>query len=253
MISKLTKTASWLVFVALAGPLSPARAAEDEALDILFIGNSLTYANDLPRLVEELLTATGTKVGKIESAAHPNWGLQDHWAARSTRKALASREWDFVVLQQGPSATEGRPSLLRYSKKFARRIRDLGAEPAIYMVWPAASRSFDFDGVIDSYRTAALEIDGLLFPVGVAWLRAWEVEPSLQLYNPDRFHPSGLGSLLAALVMCEGLVAGCAADPSVAEKIATGGIPADFSPVLFAAAQQANASVSPAGTNEATD
>ena len=41
----------------------------------------------------------------------------------------------------------------------------------------------------------------MLFPVGLAWKRAWEREPSLPLYGGDQFHPSMLGTYLAALVI----------------------------------------------------
>ncbi|MCH8125145.1 hypothetical protein IIC38_04175 [candidate division KSB1 bacterium] len=37
-------------------------------------------------------------------------------------------------------------------KKKGRAVK---AQTALYMVWPAASRFFDFDGVSDSYKTAA--------------------------------------------------------------------------------------------------
>jgi hypothetical protein len=108
-----------------------------------------------------------------------------------------------VILQQGPSATEGRPSLLEYSDRFAEEIGLVGARTALYMVWPDRSRFFDFDGVSDSYRTAAQSVGGLLFPVAEAWRSAWARDADLNLYGPDGFHPSLLGSYLAALVMYE--------------------------------------------------
>ena len=73
----------------------------------------------------------------------------------------------------------------------------------MYMVWPTDARSFDFDGVSESYQTAAEQADGLLFPAGEAWRAAWEDDASLQLYGADGFHPSILGSYVAALVMFE--------------------------------------------------
>jgi hypothetical protein len=69
------------------------------------------------------------------------------------------------------------------------------------MVWPAAARSSDFPGVEQSYAMAADLVDGYLFPAGSAWLAAWESDPDLPLYGPDGFHPSALGSYLAALTM----------------------------------------------------
>ena len=84
-----------------------------------------------------------------------DFGLQDHWVSTTTRKAIDAEHWDVVVLQQGPSATEGRPSLLEFSQIFAAEIRKTGGQPALYMVWPSAQRLKDFPGVADSYRTAA--------------------------------------------------------------------------------------------------
>jgi hypothetical protein len=49
-----------------------------------------------------------------------------------------------------------------------------------------------------SYETAAKEIGGLFLPAGEAWRVAWKRDPDLHFYGPDGFHPSPLGSLLAA-------------------------------------------------------
>lgn len=172
----------------------------EKRLAVLFVGNSLTFANDMPSMLEGLLIDAGYEA-RFESLTYPNFGLEDHWRRRETRETIRSGDWDYVVLQQGPSATEGRPSLLAYAQKFARLLREHGAEPAVYMVWPSKTRFFDFDGVADSYRTAAESVSGLLLPVGDAWREAWKLDPDLALYGPDGFHPTGAGSLLAALVM----------------------------------------------------
>ena len=172
-----------------------------DGLKILFVGNSLTYTNDLPVMLERLLVASGVEVSKVESEARPDFGLQDHWSSTRTMKTIDSGDWDVVIFQQGPSATEGRPSLIEYSHLFASRIRAAGAMPALYMVWPSSARLHDFPGVADSYRTASREIDGVLLPVGEAWMHAWMNDSKLRLYGRDGFHPSRLGTYLAALVM----------------------------------------------------
>jgi len=149
------------------------------------------------------------------------------------------------VLQQGPSATEGRPSLLEYSDLFAQDIRAVGARPALYMVWPEEARSFDFAGVSESYRLAAEAVDGLLFPAGEAWLEAWRRDPTLELYGPDRFHPSPAGSYLAALVMFEQLTGRSPRGlPSTVVTAPPNGLEIRIDPgaatVLQAAAEEAN-------------
>jgi hypothetical protein len=55
--------------------------------------------------------------------------------------------------------------------------------------------------VAESYSLAARDIGGTFLPVTQAWLNAWGRDPSLPLYGPDGFHPSTLGSYLAALVI----------------------------------------------------
>ena len=52
---------------------------------------------------------------------------------------------------------------------------------------------------------AAHDVAGTLLPAGDAWREAWRRGPSLTLYADDGFHPSGLGSYLAALTIWRGL------------------------------------------------
>lgn len=167
---------------------------------ILFIGNSLTYGNDLPAMVCTLARATGRQV-TCEAVAKPDYSLEDHWNDRDARRAIA-RGWDVVVLQQGPSALpESRALLVEYVKRFDGEIRKTGARTAIYMVWPSRTRRGDFDGVSRSYAAAAKAVDAVLIPAGDAWRAAWAIDGKLPLYGADGFHPSPIGSYLASLVI----------------------------------------------------
>lgn len=118
---------------------SPVLDTNEDGLRVLFIGNSLSYSNDLPVMLHRMLQYAEIPVAKIESVAFSNFGLQDHWVSGEARTEIATGSWDVVVLQQGPSATEGRPSLLEYSERFAEEIAAAGAQTALYMVWPSAS------------------------------------------------------------------------------------------------------------------
>jgi hypothetical protein len=181
-----------LAFVTLQAP--PAR--------ILFIGNSLTYSNDLPAMVCGLARAAG-RSAVCDSVAKPDYSLEDHWNESDARRAIA-RGWDIVVLQQGPSALiESRRLLIDYTKRFDAEIKKAGGRTALLMVWPSRSRRGDFPGVGQSYGAAAEAVRGLLLPAGDAWRAAWAVDPSLPLYSPDGLHPSAAGTYLAALVIYE--------------------------------------------------
>ena len=178
--------------IGVAQPSAPIR--------ILFIGNSLTYANDLPGMVCTLARASG-RHAVCESVAKPDYGLEEHWNEKEARQAIG-RGWDFVILQQGPSALpESRVLLVNYTKHFNDEISRTGARTALYMVWPSQARRGDFARVSQSYAAAAKAVNGLLLPAGDAWRAAWVIDPKLALYGPDGFHPSPMGSYLAALMI----------------------------------------------------
>lgn len=183
--------------------LAPGQAAPAAAVRVLFIGNSLTIANDLPKTVTAMATAAG-RTFAFRVVAYPDFSLEDHWGRGDAQRAIAEGGWSFVVLQQGPSALpESRVLLRDYTRRYASLASKVGAKAALFMVWPSVARDFDFDGVRDSYRTAAEDVRGVFLPAGEAWRAAWQQNSRLALYGPDGFHPTPLGSYVAAAVMFE--------------------------------------------------
>jgi hypothetical protein len=169
---------------------------------VLFIGNSLTYTNDLPSMVKALADSAGVERSHFAMVAFPNFALEDHWAQGEALTAIRRGGWDHVIMQQGPSALpESRVNLIFWAKKLAEEIRMIDAVPGMYTVWPSSDRSGDFPRVVESYQMAADSIGGPAFPAGAAWLAAWEVESGLALYGGDGFHPSPRGSYLAAITI----------------------------------------------------
>jgi hypothetical protein len=175
------------------------RPPEQGGLRVLFIGNSLTYSNDLPLIVQALAKAAGQPM-YVDSVTFGGFSLDDHWNSGEALKAIARQKWDVVVLQHGPSSLlSSRAELRASAKKYDKRIRKAGARPALYMVWPELSRFEYFDAVRESYSLAASDIDGIFLPAGEAWRAAWRRDPDAPLYSGDDFHPSVEGSYTAAL------------------------------------------------------
>jgi hypothetical protein len=173
---------------------------------VLFIGNSLTAANNLPAVVEALARASGDRL-ECRAVTFDGYSLEDHWNRGDARRAIAQGGWTTVVLQQGPSALPESQRLLReYVKRFDGEIRGSGARTALYMVWPSMSRRSDFDGVVRSYTNAAKDVGGLLLPAGDAWRAAWRRDGKAALYSADGLHPTPAGTYVAALVIYQGLL-----------------------------------------------
>lgn len=168
---------------------------------VLFLGNSLTYTNDLPGMVDELAVASGLVI-ETDEITSGGFGLIDHWNIPSRREAVRTGNYDVVILQQGPSSLpESRELLREWTALWATTIREGGARPGLYAVWPDDTRLFAFPAVSESYRLAADDVDGLFFPAGDGWLETWKARPDAQLYGPDGFHPSIAGTYVAAVTI----------------------------------------------------
>jgi hypothetical protein len=176
-----------------------------KTVHILFVGNSLTYTNNLPELVEDKAKARGIKV-TTEELAFPNYALEDHWTNGELQKRIATYKYQYVVVQQGPSSqADGRAMLLDYGKRIKSLCDQHNSQLAFFMVWPARDNTENFEGVITNYTDAAKMTGSLLCPVGKVWREHFEATQDYSYYGPDGFHPSLKGSEVAAEVIYESL------------------------------------------------
>lgn len=191
--------------LACGAPTPTGPELPDADVRILFVGNSLTAANNLPGLVATIALSAGHSVA-VHGFVGPNFSLEEHWRS-GVADQIGRLRPDIVVLQQGPSSLrESRSHLLAWTDSFAPVVRAAGGRPALLMVWPESSRSSAFDDVRANYLAAAHRSGGIFLPAGEAWrlLLADEGGPKAEVttpYGPDGFHPSYEGSVLAAYVV----------------------------------------------------
>jgi len=170
-------------------------------INVLFLGNSLTYSNNVPELVKVIASCDSVEM-TYRSMCFPNYALVDHWDDGIAQQEIKSGAYDFVIVQQGPSSQEeGRTYLMDYGLKFDSLCDQHNTKLVSYMVWPAKARSVDFPEVFKSYKLLADSTKGIFSPAGNAWLKVWEYNPDFRLYDEDNFHPHYNGSLLAAMVI----------------------------------------------------
>jgi hypothetical protein len=192
-------------------------------------------------MVRALSDSAGGQPIRVGEVTFGGFSLQDHWHQGDALEAIDSRGWDVVVMQQGPSSLdESRAELIDWAGRFATRIRAAGGRPALYQVWPMDYRLDVLDRVLESYRLAAEGVQGELLPAGAAWAAAWESNPGLPLYGSDGFHPSAMGSYLAALAIYgELLDVSTAGLPSSLAAVGGASVLVNIPPVQAAALQAA--------------
>jgi lysophospholipase L1-like esterase len=193
-----------VVLLGCAGGAAPAGPAAPDATggagtSILFIGNSLTESNDLAGRVATLSRRTGHPID-TSAVTRSGFSLSDHLQDGRAVRAIRARRWTWVALQQGPSTLpESRAELITSARRFAEEIRQTGAQPALLMAWPLPGQTFQ--AVSASYRAAAEAVDARVFPAGDALGLVVRRDASLALFTADGFHPSPLGSDVAALAV----------------------------------------------------
>lgn len=190
--------------VLAALPRPSAASGPQQTLRVLFVGNSYLYTNDLPGMVQVLAASRGVAI-ETTMRAEPDYSLSDH--LRNRRFAAALEEpWDWVVLQQGPSALpESRRELVDAARLIAARFKDKPTRLALMSAWPAQRNAAMSPQAEASYREAATAIDACVLPVAAAWRLAGADANAPALHQRDRLHPTPIGTLLSAMTVTRGL------------------------------------------------
>lgn len=190
---------------------APAKC-ETNCLHILFIGNSLTYVNDLPNTFAKLASSGNHQV-ETKMLATGGWTLADHVNSPDLLDTLQSSKWDYVILQehsQFPAVKEWRnQTTYPAARTLVGNIRNAGANPIFFQTW--ARRDGMPENGMDNFESMQYEVDrgylGIarelsvpIAPVGDAWFNALTQNPQLQLWQEDGNHPTEQGTYLAACV-----------------------------------------------------
>ena len=167
---------------------------------ILFIGNSYTSRNNLPRLVADLAAAADPPQ-EVEFALVFAGGasLRRHWNAGRAQELLQVKAWDYVVLQeQSTLPLKNRQRYHENVRLFAGLIAERGAKTLLYLTWSRQAAPETQEAITRGVHDIAREINARVVPVGPAWHRALDEILGLQLYTSDGSHPTPEGSFLAA-------------------------------------------------------
>ena len=170
--------------------------------NVLFIGNSHTYYNDMPQMLSMLVHSENRGFEPaIDQCTGEGAGLAWHWESSATRNALREKPWDYVVLQDRSGGPLEEPdSFTKHAGLLDGEIRKQGAKTLLFLTWANRSRPDTQAVLTDVYKTAAHKLHAALAPVGLAWEAIHRIDPGIELYHQDGRHANPIGSYLSACV-----------------------------------------------------
>ena len=194
---------------------------KSQTYDVLFLGNSYTFYNNMPSLVSSIANSFEDTLN-FSSNTPGGWQLANHAEQNSSSlQAINQQSWDYVVIQaqsQEPSFPPFQVEEQTYpaAESLVQSIleNDSCTEPMFFMTWgrkngdavngvgyPTIST---YQGMQSRLRNSYLEMgydnNSSVAPVGMAWKRSIDENPDFELYTADESHPNLAGSYLAACV-----------------------------------------------------
>ena len=196
---------------------------KDKTYNILFIGNSYTFFNDMPTayfepIVKSLgyqVTVTAITKGAytLEKFADPH----DTYGILINNTLSSETKYDYVIIQEQSARPAVNPGAFYDGVRLmAEKIRNAGAQPILYATWGRKDGSdtltkYDMTSEEMTWRLAAAydaigkELDIPVVHVGCAFREIYTTCQSIELYNPDKSHPSPAGSYMAAMALACGI------------------------------------------------
>jgi hypothetical protein len=182
--------------------------------NVLFIGNSYTHYNNMPKIFERIAKANNHVV-YADSIAVSGSTLKQHAERPTTYAKMKKKPWNIVVIQ-GFSREFAQDSsvIMTETMPYVRQLIDsvLTFSPCaqiyFYMTWgykdgfadEEANNTYDKmqARILYGYKLLQHEFGYPIVPVGLVWKDLRENYPEINLYEDDNQHPNFNGSYTIA-------------------------------------------------------
>ena len=185
----------------------------------LFIGNSFFYYNNglsghLTQLLRSAapdtkfrstsvtISGSGADWHDVESYFRPNaLATYSFDANNNIVFNKLDRLFDLAIMMdcsQCPIHPQLKSVFTEFSRRHSDTVRRHGAVPVLFMSWAYADRPEMTAELAEAYTRAGNDNGVLVIPAGLAFARTIARRPDLNLYAPDKRHPSMAGTYLAA-------------------------------------------------------
>jgi len=173
-------------------------------LRVLFLGNSQiwTGCGNIPAIIEELSHTQKDGVRRIEASevVLPGAALKDVWQQAEGVHKILNGQYDWVVIHESvfqPNKEE----MFEYTRKFHSMAMLGGKKLLIFATGDLENKRGNHKVMHDNALQMARELHCSVAGGGMAWLKAWETDPKLDLHHTDRAHPNVKGYYLNACVI----------------------------------------------------
>lgn len=129
---------------------------------------------------------------------------QDPYADVNDKGELKHPMFDIVLLQEnsaGATSAKRLPFFEKYAVAQADAVRKAGSTPLLIMTWPRKDKPADIEKLADNTIRIGNKAQMRVIPVGLAFMEAIKAKPDLEMYQPDKSHPSAAGSYLYGAVL----------------------------------------------------
>ena len=183
-------------------------------MNVLFIGNSYTYYNDMPSIFEELAGSNGKDVS-VYSVTKGGRKLLQYGEPDSTTteldELLAQKTFDICFIQeQSVLPAKDFEAFLSGLDCVVGKLKSKEDRLILYATWGRKSGSSTLaennwttesmnQKLSEAYQKAAGLYGAQVSPAGDCFLCIAQHDPEINLYQDDLSHPSYQGSCLAAL------------------------------------------------------
>ncbi len=185
--------------------------------NILFIGNSHTFVNNIPEIFKNIANSAGIELN-VAAVTNGGWSLERHASfddpyGSAIDAVLKGRKFDFVVLQEQSIRPAAEPDKFRAAVGILlEKIKENGASPYLYCTWGLKTGNAILEKhgwttesmtekVAESVDAVGNELGIPVAHVGKAFLDVSTNHGEIELYAPDLLHASKYGSFLAALTI----------------------------------------------------
>ncbi|MCF7955399.1 MAG: hypothetical protein K9M75_06325 [Phycisphaerae bacterium] len=173
-----------------------------KTLNVLFIGNSYIYVNNLDIVLKNLALSANPQI-KLNTKRIVKGGstLQRHYNDPNTLTQIRKGKWDYIILQEQSLRPATDPEkFYTYAEKLHSEIQKTSAKTVFFMTWARQKKPDMILPLSTAYTKIAKQVKAQTAPAGLAWELSLKRKPKLILHSKDGSHPNKYGTYLAACV-----------------------------------------------------